>query len=183
MSFPIEKLMKKELQRILKSYGQPTSGRKGALEDRLRQHLSSKGEEKPRYEGSDNDFEDDDGTTTPHTRFSSDHDERLQELQAQMEAIEEASKSRRAQRNAAELELARQEQEDYVRISAHALASRTRPPARGGDARSAHSGTVQHAVRFSQDRKIQASAIFNASPVQGFPRATTSGQVNQPTWR
>ena len=30
-----------------------------------------------------------------------------------MEAIEEASKSRRAQRNAAELELARQEQEDF----------------------------------------------------------------------
>ena len=82
MSFPIEKLMKKELQRILKSYGQPTSGRKVALEDRLRQHLSSKGEEKPRYEGSDDDFEDDDGTTTPHTRFSSDHDKRLQELQA-----------------------------------------------------------------------------------------------------
>ena len=112
MSFPIEKLMKKELQRILKSYGQPTSGRKVALEDRLRQHLSKEGE-KPRHDGSDDDFEDDDGTTTPHTRFSSDHDERLQELQAQMEAIEEASKSRRAQRNAAELELARQEQEDY----------------------------------------------------------------------
>ena len=69
MSFPIEKLMKKELQRILKSYGQPTSGRKGALEDRLRQHLSSKFEENPRCEGSDDDFEDDDGTTTPHTRF------------------------------------------------------------------------------------------------------------------
>ena len=112
MSFPIEKLMKKELQRILKSYGQPTSGRKVALEDRLRQHLS-KESEKPRHDGSDDDFEDDDGTTTPHTRFSSDHDKRLQELQAQMEAIEEASESRRAQRNAAELELARQEQEDY----------------------------------------------------------------------
>ena len=82
MSFPIEKLMKKELQRILKSYGQPTSGRKVALEDRLRQYLSSKGEEKPRREGSDDDFEDDDGTTTPHTRFSSDLDKRLQELQA-----------------------------------------------------------------------------------------------------
>ena len=86
-----------------------------ALEDRLRQHLStcSKGEEKPRCKGSDKDFEDDDGATTPHTRFSSDHGERLQELQAQMEAIEEASKSRRAQRNAAELKPAKQEQDDY----------------------------------------------------------------------
>lgn len=114
MSVPLEKLTTKELQRLLKTSNQSTAGRKATLVDRLRRHLASKSEDHQSAGSDDDGGSSDDLADDVHATHSSrrDRDTRVQELHLQMQCLEDVQNQRRAQRQAKELELAKQDQED-----------------------------------------------------------------------